>query len=206
MRHKDNASIRRDPERFFEHGDYEVWALGWAAFKAVDIDRESVNQSHISRDRVVGGTSLLSKRLEMGQAIVRFEGRYRDGNLHECSLAKGDDGDGGGVFEGAGIDERYHSEISSELRTLINCGEDKEVEQMAADYIVDHTAGVVDFFPENHSADDYPGIEFVLCDTAFNRGMKGAAGRAKTQPPWESRKQKRIALKGRPSARRYCQR
>ena len=65
--------------------------------------------------------------------------------------------------------------MSGELPILINCGEHKEAEQMAADYIVDHTAGVVDFFPESHNADDYPGIEFVLRDTAFNRGMKGAA-------------------------------
>jgi hypothetical protein len=57
--------------------------------------------------------------------------------------------------------------------------EHKEAEQMAADYIVDHTAGIVDFFPESHNIDDYPGIEIVLRDTVFNRGMRGAA----TLPP-----------------------
>ena len=108
----------------------------------------------------------------MGQAIVRFEGSYRGRILQVYNLPKGD---GGSAFEGARIDERYHCEMSRELRTLSNCGERKEAEQMAADYIIDCTAGVVDFFPEGHNADDYPGIEFVLRDTAFNRGLKGAA-------------------------------
>jgi hypothetical protein len=114
----------------------------------------------------------MSKRLEMGQAIVRFEARYCGGNLQIYNLPKGE---GGSSFEVAGVNERYRCEKCSELRTLINCGEHKEAEQMAADYIVDYTAEVVDFFPENHNADDYPGIEFVLRDTAFNRGTKGAA-------------------------------
>jgi hypothetical protein len=114
----------------------------------------------------------MSERMEMGQAIVRFEGYYRGGNLQVYNLPEGDRG---GAFEGARIDERYHCEMSSELRTLINCGEQKEAEQMAADYIIDYRAGVVDFFPESHNADDYPGIEFVLRDRAFNRGLKGAA-------------------------------
>jgi hypothetical protein len=117
-------------------------------------------------------TSLMSKRLEMGQAIVRFEGRYCGGNLQGYNLPKGE---GGGSFEVAEINECYYSEMASGLPTLIDCGEQKEAEQMAADYIVDYTAGVVDFFPESHNADDYPGIEFGLRDTAFNRGMKGAA-------------------------------
>jgi len=114
----------------------------------------------------------MSKRLEMGQAIATFEGRYRGSNLQVYSLPKAD---GVGSFEVAGINECYDSEMSSELRTLISCGEHREAEQMVADYIVDYTAGVVEFFPESHNADDYPGIECVLRDTAFNRGMKGAA-------------------------------
>ena len=45
----------------------------------------------------------------MGQAIVRFEGRYRGGDLQVYNLPKGD---GCGSFEVAGINERYPSEVS----------------------------------------------------------------------------------------------
>jgi lysozyme family protein len=58
---------------------------------------------------------------------------------------------------------------------LIYYGQHEQAEAEAAAYIEDYTRGVLRFFPSPASADANPHIEFVLRDTAFNRGNKGAA-------------------------------
>lgn len=110
------------------------------------------------------------KRIEMGREIVRFEGRYRDGKLTVYMLPAGD---GGGSFEVAGINDRYHPEKAEELRGLIAKNQHQEAEDQAARYIEEYTRPVVKWFPDEASA--HGPIEFVLRDTAFNRGLKGAA-------------------------------
>jgi lysozyme family protein len=112
------------------------------------------------------------KRQAMGRAIVEFEGRYIAGKL---SVYKLPSGDGGGTFEVAGINDRYHPSKAAQLKKLIDDGKNAEAERQAAAYIEEYTRGVTRFFPSPQAADANPALEFVLRDTAFNRGMKGAA-------------------------------
>jgi hypothetical protein len=112
------------------------------------------------------------KRHAMGKAIVEFEGRYSDGKLQHYKLPPGD---GGGRGEVAGINEKYHPKEYAKLRGLIEGGAHQEAEHEAARYIEECTRDVCSFFPSPQSAEENPAIEFVLRDTAFNRGMKGAA-------------------------------
>jgi hypothetical protein len=112
------------------------------------------------------------KRQQMGISIVRFEGRYQDGKLQHYKLPAGD---GGGRGEVAGINEKYHPQQYARLRGLIEGGAHQEAEADAARYIEEFTRAVLKFFPCPAAADANPAIEFVLRDTAFNRGPKGAA-------------------------------
>jgi hypothetical protein len=112
------------------------------------------------------------KRHAMGKAIVQFEGRFKDGKLQMYKLPKGD---GGGQWECAGINSKYHPQECAKLRGMIEGGAHAEAEHEAARYIEEYTRGVLKFFPNSQSADENPVIEFVLRDCAFNRGAKGAA-------------------------------
>jgi lysozyme family protein len=116
--------------------------------------------------------STQEKRQAMGKAIVEFEGRYKDGKLQWYKLPPGD---GGGDYEVAGINERYHPAKADRLKRLIDDGQHEQAEAEAAAYIEKYTQGVLGFFPSPEAASANPPIEFVLRDTAFNRGMKGAA-------------------------------
>jgi hypothetical protein len=108
----------------------------------------------------------------MGAQIVRLEGRYKDGKLQHYKLPAGD---GGGAGEVAGVNEKYHPEQYAKLRALIEGDAHQEAEHEAARYIEEYTRSVCLFFPSPESAEENPAIEFVLRDTAFNRGLKGAA-------------------------------
>jgi hypothetical protein len=112
------------------------------------------------------------KRQSMGKAIVEFEGRYAGGKLQWYKLPPGD---GGGEYEVAGINQKYHPQKAARLKALIDAGKHAEAEVEAATYIEEYTRGVLRFFPSPQAADENSHIEFVLRDTAFNRGNKGAA-------------------------------
>lgn len=114
----------------------------------------------------------MSKRTQMGQEIVNFEGRFKNGKLQVYQLPSGD---GGGDYEVAGINERYHPTKAAELKALIESGQHQEAEAAAAAYIVDYTDPILKFFPSPEYAEANPHVEFLLRDTAFNRGAKGAA-------------------------------
>src|SRR5258707_5673056 len=111
-------------------------------------------------------------RQEMGQAIVEFEGRYKDRKLQVYTLPMGD---GGGAYEIAGINDRYHPTMANKLKRLIESGGHTQAEKEAADYIEEYTRPVLKFFPDAATAEANAAIEFILRDTAFNRGAKGAA-------------------------------
>src|SRR5260370_1887256 len=111
-------------------------------------------------------------RQEMGMAIVELEGRYRNGKLQVYTLPVGD---GGGAYEVAGINDRYHPVMAPKLKKLIESDAHAQAEKEAASYIEEYTRPVLKFFPDAATAEDNPAIEFVLRDTAFNRGAKGAA-------------------------------
>jgi lysozyme family protein len=113
------------------------------------------------------------QRQEMGLAIVKeFEGRYKNGKLQVYMLPPGD---GGGAFEVAGINDRYHPSKASQLKSLIGDDQHERAEREAAEYIIEYTKPVVKFFPSAEAAEANSALEFVLRDTAFNRGAKGAA-------------------------------
>ena len=113
------------------------------------------------------------KRIDMGLAIIEFEGRFDNkGNLLVYKLPAGD---GGGAYEVAGINERYHPTKAKQLKDLIESGQYDKALRQAAEYIEAYTAGVRKFFPSEQEADANPSIEFMLRDCAFNRGPGGAA-------------------------------
>lgn len=109
----------------------------------------------------------------MGLVIVKeFEGRYKGGKLQWYKLPSGD---GGGAFEVAGINERYHDEMAWNLRRLIDDGFHEKAERDAANYIISYTDPVLKFFPRANRPEKNPGVEFILRDCFFNRGPTGSA-------------------------------
>lgn len=77
-------------------------------------------------------------------------------------------GDGGGTFEVAGINDRYDHDQAWHLRGLIEAHQYDEAEAYARAYYVTSTNGVQGWHP-------MPAIEAWMRDTAFNRGVGGAA-------------------------------
>lgn len=104
-------------------------------------------------------------RLEMVQHIVNFEARRdRSGKIIVYRLPRGD---GGGKYEVAGINDRYHPKAARALRRLVEADKAEEAEAQAVLYI----AGKTDF-PANHANTN--AIRFLLRDIAWNRGPTGA--------------------------------
>jgi hypothetical protein len=114
----------------------------------------------------------MTRAEEMGLEIVKFEGRYVNGKLQVYYLSEAN---GGGSFEVAGVNDRYHPTTATRLRDLIKAGEHEKAEREAADYIADYTKAVLKFFPDDCNRGQYGHLEFILRDTCFNRGAKGAA-------------------------------
>jgi hypothetical protein len=75
--------------------------------------------------------------------------------------------DGGGAYEVAGINQKYHPKMAAGLASLIKQGKHDEAEQRARDYIINYTNGSAKHF-------DNPGIQYLVRDIAFNRGPGGA--------------------------------
>ncbi|MGI8890352.1 MAG: putative peptidoglycan-binding domain-containing protein [Chthoniobacterales bacterium] len=108
----------------------------------------------------------LEGRKRMAASIVNFEAR-RDaqGHLQVYVLPAGD---GGGRFEVAGINDRYHPREASKLRELIETGHYKEAEDYATEVVADYTDVVANWT-------GVPMLEVYLRDSAFHRGPTGAA-------------------------------
>jgi hypothetical protein len=75
--------------------------------------------------------------------------------------------DGGGRFEIAGINERYHRNEANALKSLIDQGQYQQAEARAKAYIMQYTNTVSPISNGN------AGIEYALRDIAFNRGQGG---------------------------------
>lgn len=105
-------------------------------------------------------------RRQMGKVILDSEAR-RDsqGRLAVYQLPAGD---GGGTYEVAGINDRYHPTEAAHLAGLIRAGRHDEAEAYAIDFMVRYTDVVVGWNVDS-------GVEFYLRDCAFNRGPTGAA-------------------------------
>ncbi|MGB0411373.1 MAG: putative peptidoglycan-binding domain-containing protein [Pikeienuella sp.] len=104
--------------------------------------------------------------LEMVQHIVDFEARRdENGKIVVYNLPVGD---GGGLYEVAGINERYHPAAAARLRDLIDAGDAEGAEREAVLYIASKTNHPAAFASTN-------AIKFLLRDIAWNRGPTGAA-------------------------------
>jgi hypothetical protein len=104
--------------------------------------------------------------LAIGKHILDVEARRdRNGRLAVYDLPAGD---GGGTFEVAGINDRFHPQAASRLALLISRKKFVQAEQEATEYIlkVTDTAG---------GWARTPATESILRDTAFNRGTTGCA-------------------------------
>lgn len=75
--------------------------------------------------------------------------------------------DGGGAYEIAGINDRYHPEVAGRLKVLIEEGRQSEAEALVRKHLLSYTDVVKGWTEE-------PAIEAFLRDAAFNRGPKGA--------------------------------
>lgn len=102
---------------------------------------------------------------KMMDFIVSVEAR-RDsqGNLRVYPLPKAD---GGGTYEVAGINDRYHPEAARTLKDLVETKRYAHAERYIRDYLADYTAVVRQWTT-------IPALEAFLRDAAFNRGPRGA--------------------------------
>lgn len=105
-------------------------------------------------------------RVRMGKAIINFEAR-RDaqGRLAVFMLHPED---GGGTYEVAGINDRYHPVEAAKLKAMIEAGRQAEAEQFVGAFVASYT-DVSDVWTNSW------GIEFALRDQVFNRGPTGSA-------------------------------
>jgi peptidoglycan hydrolase-like protein with peptidoglycan-binding domain len=110
--------------------------------------------------------STADERLRMAESIVNFEAR-RDAQGH-LRIYKLPAGDGGGTYEVAGINDRYHPTEAAQLAALINAGRYDDAEKEAQEIIATYTDFVMRW--TNVAA-----VECYLRDTGFNRGPRGAA-------------------------------
>ncbi len=105
-------------------------------------------------------------RKQIAQAIVNLEARRNaQGQLRLYRLPAND---GGGGYEVAGLNERYHPVEAARLRDLVYSGRFAEAEEYAVAVIAEYTDIVSQWTV-------VPEIEAYLRDTAFNRGPGGAA-------------------------------
>ena len=105
-------------------------------------------------------------QIRIAQWIVNAEAR-RDAK-GRIALYKLPKGDGGGTFEIAGINDRYHPRVAEHLRELIHLGKHEAAESAAVEYIAGYTDAV-------SSWTHWTCVEAFLRDCAFNRGPGGAA-------------------------------
>jgi lysozyme family protein len=109
--------------------------------------------------------STADQRKRMGMAILAFEAR-RDAKGH-LAIYNLPAGDGGGKYEVAGINDRYHKAEADELVALIRAAKYREAEDYAVEVIAAYTDLVIGWSTD-------AGVEFYLRDCAFNRGPRGA--------------------------------
>jgi lysozyme family protein len=110
--------------------------------------------------------STAEQRLRMAKSIIDFEAR-RDakGRLQVYKLPKED---GGGTYEVAGINDRYHPHEAAHLAALVRAGRYDEAESEAQEIIATYTDFVQRWT-------EVAPVESYLRDTGFNRGPRGAA-------------------------------
>lgn len=104
-------------------------------------------------------------RLKAGKLIFDAEARKDgEGNLAVYRLPKND---GGGSYEIAGINNRFHPEMALKLANMIAREQFAEAEAEAIEYILQYTDKTAAPFTD-------PGVAYLMRDIAFNRGPTGA--------------------------------
>lgn len=111
-------------------------------------------------------TQSTDRRTRMGRVILSFEAR-RDSQGH-LAVYKLPANDGGGTYEVAGINDRYHPAQAAQLRDMIQSGRYAEAEASAVEFMVKYTDAAAAWTTN-------AGVEFYLRDCVFNRGPTGAA-------------------------------
>ncbi|WP_353475337.1 GDSL-type esterase/lipase family protein [Salipiger sp. H15] len=109
--------------------------------------------------------SSFADRTRMAHEILNYEARRVNGKLAVYHLPAGD---GGGTYEVAGINDRYHKTEVDHLVALIEAGRHAEAEAYATEFIAGYT----------DRADRWCAtlaVEFYVRDCVFNRGPGGAA-------------------------------
>jgi hypothetical protein len=109
-------------------------------------------------------TTTKDQRLAMAAFILSVEARRKGGKLAVYKLPAAD---GGGSFEVAGINDRYHPQMALRLAGLIERGKHEQAEAAVIEYLANYTDVVTNWTR-------VPALEAFLRDCAFNRGPKGA--------------------------------
>lgn len=104
-------------------------------------------------------------RRRMAKAILDDEARRESGHLAVYRLPSND---GGGAYEVAGINVRYHPDQAAKLKAMIEAGQYDKAEESAIDYLLNYTKAAAGWTTS-------AGVEYFLRDTIFNRGPTGAA-------------------------------
>lgn len=101
--------------------------------------------------------------------IIALEAR-RDaqGNIIAYKLPAAD---GGGKYEIAGINQKYHPEAYAHIKSLIDAGKHQEAEQAISDYIIHYTQPASDYLKTQGC--NSQAIEYMLRDIYFNMGAGG---------------------------------
>jgi hypothetical protein len=114
----------------------------------------------------VKSAAIEDARLRAAKMILEYEARRdKEGRLTVYPLVSDD---GGGTYEIAGINDRYHPREASELAALIRAGWYDTAEKRAIETIAEYTDPVAGW-------DDRPAVQFYLRDCYFNRGPRGVA-------------------------------
>lgn len=107
-----------------------------------------------------------SLTLKWGHWVVRAEGRFdRQGRLTVYNLPAGD---GGGAYEVAGINSRFHPDQAAGLAYMIREGRPDTAAIAARNYILQYT----DPAKRVHKSE---AVQIFYRDCYFNRGPRGAA-------------------------------
>lgn len=147
--HHIHVSVVADPARYDDAG-------GWR------LDAPDAATASIAKPPR-GITTDMRRR--MATAIADFEARRVNGKLAIYRLPAND---GGGAYEVAGINVRYHPQQAAKLKALIEAGRHDEADAAVIDYLLSYTNVAAGWT-------DDAGAEFYLRDCVFNRGPKGAA-------------------------------
>jgi lysozyme family protein len=110
---------------------------------------------------------LETQRAAMIDFIVSVEAR-RDPKTKRLRVYKLPPADGGGTFEVAGINDRFHPHMAHHLRSLIATGDHAQAEIEIRAYLADYTAIAITW------SAGLPAVEAILRDCTFNRGPRGA--------------------------------